>query len=54
MGAKGEGSGWRGGGKWGLGTPCPPLLISKMEEETHVGDMQIFYSISEMHIGLWI
>ena len=24
MGREGEGSGVKGGGKWGLGTPCPP------------------------------
>ena len=24
MGGEGEGSGVKGGGKWGLGTPCPP------------------------------
>ena len=23
-GGEGEGSGVKGGGKWGLGTPCPP------------------------------
>ena len=24
MGVKGEGSGGKGGGKWGMPTPCPP------------------------------
>ena len=27
MGGEGEGSGGKGGGKWEMGTPCPPLLI---------------------------
>ena len=27
VGRDGEGKGVKGGGKWGLGTPCPPPLI---------------------------
>ena len=26
VGGEGEGSGVKGGEKWGLGTPCPPTL----------------------------
>ena len=31
MGGEGEGSGMKGGGKWGAGTPCPPPLINLMK-----------------------
>ena len=40
MGEEGEGSGVKGGGKWGFGTPCPPphkLIRTRDDGSCYIG-----------------
>ena len=51
MGGEGEGSGVKGGGKWELGTPCPPPHILSRQVANVLFKQTIdFICISELFV----